>query len=144
MRILVCFLAVALLGCGGSEDFIDGPPDAALVGTWNLTSVNGVAVPVTVVTAGGATEVDSGRLVLVDHSSGSLYFSNARDTATNGEQFNETGDVSYSRNGTSVALTFVVGNSVITQGGTLSGDTLTMSYSTLPFLPAGAYVYVRP
>ena len=146
VRILVCLLAVAILGCGGSEEFIDGPgpTDAGLVGTWNLASVNGVAVPVTVVTAGSATEVDSGRLLMLDHSSGSLYFSNAHDTAADGQTFNATGKLSYARDGSSVALTFVVANSVITQHGTLSGDTLTMTYATLPFLPGGSYVYVRP
>lgn len=146
MRFLIGLLAVAISGCGGTDEFIDGPgpSDAALIGTWTLVSVNGAPVPCTVATTGNITEVESGRLVLLDHSSGSLYYSDARDTTAAGREYNESGQLAYSRDGASVSLTFVVAHDVITESGTLSGDTLTMAYSSLPDLPDGAYVYVRP
>jgi hypothetical protein len=146
MRFLVGFVVLAILACGGSDEFIDGPgpSDPALIGTWALISVNGEPVPCTVTTTGNITEVESGHFELLDHVSGSLYFSDARDTTGAGQEFNQTGQLAYSRDGATVSLTFVVAHAVITESGTLSGDTLTMTYASLPGLPDGSYRYQRP
>ena len=144
MRLLVGLLALAIIGCHSSEVFIDhGPPDAALVGSWTLVTVNGEDLPFSFVTSTNIWNVESGRLELLADVTGSLYFSDVRDS-TSGQEFVENGDLSYSRDGTRVSLAFVTGHQVLTELGTVSNDTITMSYRGLPNVPDGEYAYRRP
>jgi hypothetical protein len=124
-------LATALSACG--SDSSTQPTQASVAGTWNLTSVNGVALPWLAQAADPKVEVLNDQLVLSANGtftqSQNVRFTDATQVVTT-QAFNDAG--TYSLNGASATFRF---NSDGSSGtGTISGNTLTVGETGFSFV----------
>jgi hypothetical protein len=114
-------LAFALVACGDST----GPSDSSIAGTYSLSTVNGMPVPVTIFQIGDdKLEIATGTLTLGASNTFNLQI---------GLRYTEEGVVTtetdgttgtYTRNGGSLVFTAIGGE---TSSGSVSGNSVTMS-----------------
>lgn len=129
VRFLLSVLPLVLFaaGCGGDSST---SPSANVSGTYSLKSVNGTAVPTTIVDQGITTKINSGTLTV---NSGGTYSNTINFTQTvSGQQTttNLTCNGSYTQNGNSLSFTE---SNTADCGGTYNGsfangNTLTLAY----------------
>jgi hypothetical protein len=113
-------IALALVACGDST----GPTEASIAGTYNLQSVNGLSVPLTVFQFGeDKLEITAGSLTL--HANNTFSSQLTMRITEDGEVVTESDSATgtYTRNGNS--LVFAADGETIT--GTISGNTITVS-----------------
>ncbi len=82
-RLLLLALPFALMACGSDNNTTTGVSLAALAGTWNLQTANGVALPFTISNTGGA-ETDLLSVVEVVQANGSFTGSEVVKITING------------------------------------------------------------
>ena len=125
---------VVLAGCGsdgGTAPNQDLVSNTALVGTWNLTTVNGAALPLLLQESAPKVELMSDQLIVL--SSGKFTrtvlarFTDGTDSST--ETYPDSG--TYKLSGTSAIFTFTDGSGGM---GTLSGNQMTVSGTGIPFV----------
>jgi len=125
---------VVLAGCG-SDSSTDPSQDVVgntvLVGTWNLTTVNGEALPLLLQEADPKVELMSDQLVVFANGkfTRSLLarFTDGIDSST--QTYPDSG--TYKMNGSSAIFTFTDGSGGM---GTLSGNRMTVSGTGIPFV----------
>jgi hypothetical protein len=125
MRRIVALMVLSVLAaCGGDSST---SASASVVGTWNLTSVNGAALPFIASAANPKVEVLSDQYVIT--SSGTFTETTTlrvtQGTAVTTQTSPESG--TYTTSGTAVNLKYASDGS--TETGTFSGNTLTFSSS---------------
>ncbi len=122
-RLAFAALAFPLAACGGGGDSPTGPTTASVVGTWNLQSINGQALPY-VLQQTGADKLEVTRETFT--------FSSTTFTQTTDYRLTQSGRVTtdseadagrYTINGNAVTVTFNSDGSSVT--GTVSGNTIT-------------------
>jgi hypothetical protein len=125
MRRVVSLVAIvaALSGCGSDST---GPTTASFAGTWNLTSVNNLALPYTIPSSVPMTEVLSDQFVMTATGTFTETF-NLRFTDTGGvvttKSFTDAG--TYTLIGTAASFKFNSDQSVTP--GSVNGNTFTIS-----------------
>jgi hypothetical protein len=122
MLAIVCTAATVLLA-GCDSDDTTGPTQSSVAGTWNLTTVNGSALPYTLQPT-PKIEILSDQLVVSANGtfteSTQIRFTNGTTVTT--ETIPDAG--TYSLNGTSATFIYNDGS---TGAGTISGNTLTVA-----------------
>jgi hypothetical protein len=125
---------VVLAGCGsdGSTDPTQAlGGSSALVGTWNLTTVNGAALPLLLQESDPKVELMSDQLVVLGNGkfTRSLLarFTDGSDSST--ETYPDSG--TYKMSGSSAIFTFTDGSGGL---GTLTGNQMTVSGTGIPFV----------
>ena len=134
MRKIRVALTVFAIACGGSDTTTPALPSA--VGTWNLSTINGTALPFTVDQTGSSrSEVIGGSLSIV--AGGSFTFSVTGREIVNGV---------VSTGSSSAAGTFTTNGTAITLRSTSNGVTLSGSFSANSLTLAEnwiAYMFTR-
>ncbi|HJQ09597.1 MAG TPA: lipocalin family protein [Gemmatimonadaceae bacterium] len=123
-KLLLACAAVALLGCGGSDS--SGPAPSA-EGTWNLLTVNGSPLPVTVQqTSTTKIEVTADQYILASDNTYTETFSTRTTQGTTVTTSDDPFDGTWSQGGNQVHITDSDG---ATLTGTIngSGDQITIS-----------------
>jgi uncharacterized protein YceK len=125
---------VVLAGCGsdGSTDPTQNlSGDSALIGTWNLTTVNGAALPLLLQESDPKVELMSDQLVVLGNGkfTRSLLarFTDGSDSST--QTYPDSG--TYKMSGSSAIFTFTDGSGGM---GTLAGNRMTVSGTGIPFV----------
>jgi hypothetical protein len=122
-RVVSCMLLIVAAACGG-----DSPtqPTASVVGTWNLQTVNGSALPY-LVPETDTVKVELLSDVLTVAANGTFTEMTQLRATQNGQASTESipDGGSYALNGTAVTFTFDSDESTGT--GSLSGNTLTVA-----------------
>jgi uncharacterized protein YceK len=125
---------VVLAGCGsdGSTDPTQNlGGDSALIGTWNLTTVNGAALPLLLQESDPKVELMSDQLVVLGNGkfTRSLLarFTDGSDSST--QTYPDSG--TYKMSGSSAIFTFTDGSGGMA---TLAGNRMTVSGTGIPFV----------
>ena len=123
MLVTACSAAIALLAACGSDSGT-GPTQASVVGTWNLTTVNGAPLPFTIQATNPKLEILSDQYVLAANGTftESFQLRGTDGTTVTTQSFTDAG--TYQLNGTAVTVTYTDGSSLT---GTLSGNTVTIA-----------------
>ena len=119
-------LSLVVLACGGSDS--TSPTPISLAGTWNLSTVNGSALPFTLQASNPKIELLNDQIIA---SAGGTFTEtfNYRVTGSTGQVTTEPGTDSgtWTVNGTAVSFRFASDGSTGT--GTVSGNTFTVAQS---------------
>lgn len=138
-RILTMAFALATLACGGSGDGGTGPsPSASIAGTYQLSTVNGAALPHTLYgVSNGPNGTNLTQLMaasLTVHSDGT-YLANGTQEVWDGRNYSAPSYVAssgtYTSSGSGYSFT---GGMVAGGAATLSGNTLTVTVSGEPYV----------
>ena len=128
-RILVSvFTAATVLLSACGSDSTTAPTPTSIAGTWNLTTVNGAALPFVLQAANPKIEILSDQIVILSNGS---FTQSTQARATSGTTITTQtipDGGTYTLNGTAATFTFTDGGS---ETATVSGNTMTIAETGL-------------